>query len=66
MRDPGLHEDEVATARFTISLDSDDNVRAMQKGLNGHFTHAEIKQMVEASVTITQKIREQINAAMGN
>lgn len=55
--DPSLDEDEVAEARYTVAIDKNGDIRAMQKGLSGSFTVDEIKQNIATARQLTPTIR---------
>jgi len=57
--DPILDEEKVAKARLTVTTDSKGNIRAMQKGLSGRFTTAEIDSIVEIAIKKGDEIRKQ-------
>jgi exosome complex component RRP42 len=56
--DPSLDEDEVAEARYTVAIDTHGDLRAMQKGLSGSFTRAEIKANIATAHEIAPSIRQ--------
>lgn len=58
--DPTLDEEKVAAARLTVTTDEDNNIRAMQKGLEGSFTRDQIKEIVETSQRIGKDLRKLI------
>ena len=58
--DPALDEERVMNARFTVTHDKDNNLRAMQKGLNGAFTVDEIRQAVKTAREVQQQLRKHI------
>ncbi|MDG6221093.1 MAG: exosome complex protein Rrp42, partial [Candidatus Thermoplasmatota archaeon] len=61
--DPDLDEELIADARLTVSTDENGDIRAMQKGLSGSFTIAEVKKIIKTSISMGAKIREQLFAA---
>jgi exosome complex component RRP42 len=63
--DPSLDEDEIAEVRLTVATDKNEDIRAMQKGLNGSFTRDEIKKVIKASIDNGKKIREQLYKSIG-
>jgi len=63
--DPSLDEELIAEARLTVATDTEGNIRAMQKGLNGSFTVDEIKKVIKASVDNGKKIREKLYKSVG-
>ena len=58
--DPILDEDQVAEVRHTIALDSNNDIRAMQKGLDGSFTIDEIKNNIKRAQIHATNIRKQL------
>ncbi len=56
--DPCLEEEEIAQARFTVALDKNGDIRAMQKGLKGSFTIDEIKNNIKRAQIQAKKIRK--------
>ncbi len=56
--DPLLDEDEVAEARYTVAIDKNGDIRAMQKGLSGSFTVEEIKNSINNARVISKSIRK--------
>lgn len=56
--DPSLEEEEVAEARYTVALDKNGDLRAMQKGLRGSFTVKEIMQNIKVARETSKKIRK--------
>lgn len=63
--DPCLEEEEIADARMTVATDSNGNIRAMQKGLNGSFTVDQIQNIIKTSIDNGNKIREQLYKSVG-
>ena len=63
--DPYLDEEEIADARLTVATDTNGDIRAMQKGLNGSFTREEIQKVIKASVDNGREIREQLYKSTG-
>ncbi|UCF49368.1 MAG: exosome complex protein Rrp42 [Thermoplasmatales archaeon] len=63
--DPSLDENEIAEVRLTVATDKNEDIRAMQKGLNGSFTRDEIKKVIKASIDNGKKIREQLYKSIG-
>lgn len=63
--DPSLDEEEIAEARLTVATDTNGDIRAMQKGLNGSFSKEEIQQVIKASVENGRHIRKQLYTAIG-
>jgi len=58
--DPTLDEEKVAAARLTVTTDEDNNIRAMQKGLEGSLTRDQIIEIVETSQRIGKDLRKLI------
>ena len=56
--DPTSDEEGVMTARFTVAHDENGNLRAAQKGMNGAFTDAEIREAVKTARTSDNVLRE--------
>jgi len=56
--DPCADEEEVADARFTVAIDEDGDIRAMQKGLSGRFTIEEIKNNIKRAQFHASNIRK--------
>lgn len=56
--DPCLEEDAIAQARFTVALDENGDIRAMQKGLSGSFTIDEIKNNINRAKIHAKNIRK--------
>ena len=56
--DPNLDEEQVAEARFTVALDKNGDIRAMQKGLRGSFKLDEIKNNIKRAQIHSKKIRK--------
>ena len=63
--DPALDEEEIADARFTVATDTNGDLRAMQKGLNGSFTREEIQKIIKASIDNGREIRKQLYKSIG-
>lgn len=63
--DPSLDEEEIADARLTVATDTNGDIRAMQKGLNGSFTKEEIQKVIKVSMDNGIKIREQLYKSIG-
>ena len=64
--DPSLDEEEIADARLTVATDTNGDIRAMQKGLNGSFTREEIQKAIKASIDNGQEIRKILYKSTGN
>ncbi len=56
--DPNADEWNCMDARITITTDSNENICAMQKGGSEGFTHDEIINCAETSISVGRKIRE--------
>ncbi len=56
--DPNLDEEQIAQARFTVALDKNGDIRAMQKGLKGSFTIDEIKNNIKRAQIHAKRIRK--------
>lgn len=56
--DPSLDEENITTARLTVTTDENGDIRAMQKGLQGSFTLDEIKKIIRLSQQKGKEIRE--------
>ena len=63
--DPALDEEEIADARLTVATDTNGDLRAMQKGLNGSFTREEIQKVIKASIDNGREIRKQLYKSIG-
>ena len=63
--DPSLDEEEIADARLTVATDTNGDIRAMQKGLNGSFTRDEIQKVIKASIDSGREIRKQLYKSIG-
>ena len=63
--DPSLDEEEIADARLTVATDTNGDIRAMQKGLNGSFTRDEIQKVIKASIDNGREIRKQLYKNIG-
>ena len=63
--DPALDEEEIADARLTVATDTNGDLRAMQKGLNGSFTREEIQKIIKASIDNGREIRKQLYKSIG-
>jgi exosome complex component RRP42 len=63
--DPTLDEDEIADARLTVATDTNGDIRAMQKGLNGSFTKDEIQKVIKASIENGREIRKLLYKSIG-
>ena len=63
--DPALDEEEIADARLTVATDTNGDLRAMQKGLNGSFNREEIQKVIQASIDNGREIRKQLYKSIG-
>lgn len=55
--DPDIDEESISSARLTVTTDENGDIRAMQKGNNGHFTLDELKTAIEMALKVNQDIR---------
>ncbi len=60
MLDSRLEEERIADARLTVSLNEDNEIVAMQKGLRGVFDYKSTKECVKKAKDITSETREKI------
>ena len=58
--DPTHDEERVAEARLTVATIENGNLCAMQKGLNGAFTHDEVLKIVDTARRLGSEIRSKI------
>lgn len=58
MMDPSLEEEQVMDARFTVTLEKDGKICAMQKGGSGYFTQEQILEAVKAAKEKTEELRK--------
>jgi len=58
--DPNLEEEEVATARISVSTDENGNIVAMQKGLGGSITEEELFIAIDNSIKVGKDIRKRV------
>lgn len=56
--DPSLEEEQVMDARFTVTMDKDENICAMQKGGSGYFTQQQILDAVKAVKAKASELRK--------
>jgi len=56
--DPNFDEEQISSARLTVTTDDDGNYRAMQKGGQGSITLDELKQCLDMSRDMGKKIRK--------
>ena len=57
--DPSFDEENVASARLTIVTLENSKLCAMQKGLGGSFTRAEVEKAIELSLRWGEKVRSE-------
>ncbi len=55
--DPNIDEENIASARITITTGEDSKIHALQKGLEGTFTVDEVKSLIGRSIKLAQDIR---------
>lgn len=56
--DPSVEEEQMSSARITVSMSEDGHIRAMQKGDSGSFTMDEIRKAIKTSSDTGKLIRE--------
>ena len=56
--DPSFDEEQISSARLTITTDDDGNYRAMQKGGSGAVTIGELRQCLDMSIDKGKEIRK--------
>lgn len=56
--DPTVEEEQLASARITVSISEDGHIRAMQKGNSGSFDLDEIKKAIKISSDTGKQIRK--------
>jgi len=56
--DPNFDEEQISSARLTVTTDDDGNYRAMQKGGQGPITLDELTQCLDMSRDVGKKIRK--------
>jgi exosome complex component RRP42 len=56
--DPDLEEEQIASARLTVTMAEDGHLKAMQKGEPGYFTIEEIQKAIKTSSDVGKLIRE--------
>ena len=61
--DPNFDEENVARSRLTIATIENGRLCAMQKGLGGSFSRADVEKAIELSLRFGNMIREQIESA---
>jgi exosome complex component RRP42 len=65
MFDASLDEEEIADVRLTVATDTNGDIRAMQKGLEGSFTKDEIQKVIKGALDNGQEIRRQLYTSIG-
>ena len=63
--DPTSDEEGVMAARLTVAHDENGNLRAAQKGMNGAFTDAEVRQAVRTARDSDNVLREALKGISG-
>ena len=58
--DPNYDEEQVASARLTITFDENGDLRAMQKGIGGGFTNEEIFYMMKVARKTSRELMEEL------
>ncbi len=58
--DAQLEEEKIADARLTVSFNNEDEIVAMQKGLNGVFKYEATKDCVDKAKEIGEEMREKV------
>lgn len=58
--DPSQDEERIADARLTVTTDENEDIRAMQKGLNGSFTVEEVERIIALSQQVGREVRKTI------
>lgn len=58
--DSRLEEEKIADARLTISLNEENEIVAMQKGLRGVFDYESTKECIDKAKEITSETREKV------
>lgn len=56
--DPDLEEEQISSARVTVTMSEDGHIRAMQKGDSGSFSLEEIRKAIKTSGDVGALIRE--------
>ena len=56
--DPDLEEEQLSSARITVSTTEDGHLRAMQKGDSGFFTIEDVRKAIKMSSDMGKQIRE--------
>ncbi len=56
--DPTVEEEQLSSARITVSISEDGHIRAMQKGDSGSFTMDEIRKAIKLSSDTGKQIRK--------
>ena len=63
--DPSSDEEGVMASRLTVAHDENGNLRAAQKGMNGAFTDAEVRQAVRTARDSDNVLREALKGISG-
>ena len=58
--DPSFDEENVASARLTVVTTENGKLCAMQKGLGGSFTRAEVEKAIDLSLQFGSRVRKQV------
>ncbi len=58
--DPSFDEENVASARLTVVTIETGKLCAMQKGMGGSFTRAEVEKAIDLSLQFGSKVRKQV------
>lgn len=62
--DPNANEERIMAGRLTIA--NDENViRAMQKGLSGSFSYAELSNLIDTTFDNSKRLRSMLDSAVG-
>lgn len=56
--DPDLEEEQISSARVTVTISEDGHIRAMQKGDSGSFSLEEIRKAIKTSGDVGAQIRK--------
>ena len=65
LADPTFTEENVADTRITVSIDDNGDIRAMQKGLRGALTYAELIRALDIAQELTQNTRASLQKPKG-
>ncbi len=63
--DSQLEEEKIADARLTVSLNENDEIVAMQKGLRGVFDYESTKECIRKAKSICEQNRQKVLDAVG-